>query len=219
MGSLERRHRPPSDELYARKVLAIAGVAGYATPPWHPSFRSGPAPQPLRAARDAGSGDGQPPLHPRHDGERRRRSPRSPDGGRSSSASRRSPPRSSPRGRPSPWNWIATWLAEGGIAAGHLRRVDGDQVAHARTCRSLSGPIRKLVLSFSPAMMVGARAHGGARAARPASRCCRASGCCSTAPRVVSAGAYSVRSVPVMGAAFMSSAPWRWSRPQRGRRR
>ena len=28
-----------------------------------------------------------------------------------------------------PWAWVATWVAEAGIAAGHLRRVDGDQVA------------------------------------------------------------------------------------------
>jgi len=66
----------------------------------------------------------------------------------------------------------------------------------------LSGPLRKLVLSFSPAMIVGA-----VLTALFVER-----GSYSLLPgiwmllygaAVVSAGTYSVRSVPVMGAAFM----------------
>jgi hypothetical protein len=67
----------------------------------------------------------------------------------------------------------------------------------------LTGPIRKLVLSFSPAMMVG-----GVLTVALAQR-----GLDSLLPgvwmllygaAVVSAGVYSVRSLPVMGAAFMA---------------
>ncbi len=100
-----------------------------------------------------------------------------------------------------PWAWVATWLAEAGIAAG-LSVASMTLKSHAANMPLLSGPMRKLVLSFSPAMIVGAvltavlvqhelyaflpgiwmLLYGAA---------------------VVSAGTYSVRSVPVMGAVFM----------------
>src|SRR5690348_3135182 len=99
------------------------------------------------------------------------------------------------------WAWVAAWVAEAGIAAG-ISVASMAIKSHAANMPLLSGPIRKLVLSFSPPMIVGAVLtavlvlHGlydylpgiwmllyGAA--------------------VVSAGTYSVRSVPVMGAAFM----------------
>jgi hypothetical protein len=100
-----------------------------------------------------------------------------------------------------PWARVATWVAEAGIAAG-ISVASMAIKSHSANMPLLSGPIRKLVLSFSPPMIVGAVLtavlvlHGlydylpgiwmllyGAA--------------------VVSAGTYSVRSVPVMGAAFM----------------
>ena len=100
-----------------------------------------------------------------------------------------------------PWVRVATWVAEAGIAAG-ISVASMAIKSHSANMPLLSGPIRKLVLSFSPPMIVGAVLtavlvlHGlydylpgiwmllyGAA--------------------VVSAGTYSVRSVPVMGAAFM----------------
>ena len=100
-----------------------------------------------------------------------------------------------------PWVRVATWVAEAGIAAG-ISVASMAIKSHAANMPLLSGPVRKLVLSFSPPMIVGAVLtavlvlHGlydylpgiwmllyGAA--------------------VVSAGTYSVRSVPVMGAAFM----------------
>jgi hypothetical protein len=100
-----------------------------------------------------------------------------------------------------PWAWVATWLGEAGLAAG-IAVASMTVKAHVANEPLISGPARKLVLSFSPPMVVGAVLtavlvqHGlydflpgvwmllyGAA--------------------VVSAGTYSVRSVPVMGAAFM----------------
>lgn len=100
-----------------------------------------------------------------------------------------------------PWARVATWVAEAGIAAG-ISVASMALKSHAANMPLLSGPIRKLVLSFSPPVIVGAVLtavlvlHGeydylpgvwmllyGAA--------------------VVSAGTYSVKSVPVMGAAFM----------------
>ena len=52
------------------------------------------------------------------------------------------------------WNWLATWLAEAGIAAG-ISVASMAIKSHTANVPLLSGPIRKLALSFSPAMMVG----------------------------------------------------------------
>ena len=54
-----------------------------------------------------------------------------------------------------PWTWTATWLGEAGIAAG-IAVASMAVKAHLANVPLLSGPIRKLVLSFSPSMMVGA---------------------------------------------------------------
>jgi hypothetical protein len=114
-----------------------------------------------------------------------------------------------------PWNWVLVWLAEAGIAGG-IAVASMAVKAHISNAPLFAGPIRKLVLSFSPAMIVGTvltivlmqrqlpvmlpgvwmLLYGAA---------------------VVSAGAYSVRSLPVMGAAFMALgtlalvAPPAWS--------
>jgi hypothetical protein len=100
-----------------------------------------------------------------------------------------------------PWAWVATWLAEAGIAMG-VSIASMTLKAHHANQPLLTGPVRKLILSFSPAMVVGVVLtmlfvrHGlydwlpgfwmmlyGAA--------------------VMSAGTYSTRSVPVMGAAFL----------------
>jgi hypothetical protein len=54
-----------------------------------------------------------------------------------------------------PWAWVATWLAEAGIAAG-ISVSSMALKAHAANMPLLSGPLRKLVLSFSPSMIAGA---------------------------------------------------------------
>jgi hypothetical protein len=101
-----------------------------------------------------------------------------------------------------PWNWIATWLAEAGIAAG-ISVASMAIKSHAANAPLLTGPIRKLILSFSPAMMVGAvltvvLAQRGLHTLLPGIWMLL------YGAAVVSAGVYSVRSLPVMGAAFMS---------------
>lgn len=100
------------------------------------------------------------------------------------------------------WNWLATWLAEAGIAAG-ISVASMAIKSHTADVPLLSGPIRKLALSFSPAMMVGgvltvALAQRGLHPLLPGVWMLL------YGAAVVSAGVYSVRSLPVMGAAFMS---------------
>ena len=100
-----------------------------------------------------------------------------------------------------PWNWIVTWLGEAGLAAG-ISVASMAVKAHLANEALLSGPLRKLILSFSPAMCAGAVLTG----------VLARSGLTAMLPgvwmllygaAVISAGTYSVRSVPVMGAAFM----------------
>jgi hypothetical protein len=101
-----------------------------------------------------------------------------------------------------PWNWIATWLAEAGIAGG-ISVASMAIKSHTANVPLLSGPIRKLVLSFSPAMIVGGvltvvLAQRGLHPLLPGIWMLL------YGAAVVSVGVYSVRSLPVMGAAFMS---------------
>lgn len=100
-----------------------------------------------------------------------------------------------------PWAWVATWLAEAGIAAG-ISVASMTLKAHWANQPLLAGPLRKLVLSFSPAIIVGAVLTAA----------CVKQGMFTWLPgvwmmlygaAVVSAGTYSVSIVPVMGAAFM----------------
>jgi hypothetical protein len=114
-----------------------------------------------------------------------------------------------------PWAWLATWLAEAGIAAG-ISVASMTLKAHAANEPLLTGPMRKLVLSFSPAMFVGAvltafLVHRGMYSLLPGVWLLL------YGAAVVSAGTYSVRIVPFMGAAFMAFgaaalfAPAAWS--------
>jgi hypothetical protein len=100
-----------------------------------------------------------------------------------------------------PWARVATWVAEAGIAAG-ISVASMAIKSHSANMPLLSGPIRKLVLSFSPPMIVGAVLTAvfvlhGLYDYLPGSWMLL------YGAAVVSAGTYSVRSVPVMGAAFM----------------
>lgn len=97
--------------------------------------------------------------------------------------------------------WAAVWVAEAAVAAS-ISAAFSAYKAHAANVALFSGPIRKLVLSFSPPMLAGAlltalffREHI-TQYAPGAWLLLYGSG-------VISAGTYSVRIVPVMGAAFM----------------
>jgi hypothetical protein len=97
--------------------------------------------------------------------------------------------------------WLAIWLAEAGIAAG-ISVASMAIKSHAAQMPLISGPIRKLVLSFSPAMLVGAVLTAvfvdrGFQAMLPGIWMLL------YGAGVVTAGSYSVRIVPVMGGAFM----------------
>src|SRR3954469_11164287 len=54
-----------------------------------------------------------------------------------------------------PWARVATWVPEAGIAAG-ISVASMAIKSHAANMPLLSGPMRKLVLSFSPPMVAGA---------------------------------------------------------------
>lgn len=99
------------------------------------------------------------------------------------------------------WAWVATWVAEAGIAAG-ISVASMAIKSHTANVPLLSGPMRKLILSFSPAMIVGAVltavfVNRGMFAFLPGVWMLL------YGAAVVSAGTYSVRIVPLMGAAFM----------------
>lgn len=99
-------------------------------------------------------------------------------------------------------NWIITWFGEAGLAAG-ISVASMAIKAHAANEPLLSGPMRKLILSFSPAMgagvvLTGVLARASLHALLPGVWMLL------YGAAVVSAGTYSVRSVPVMGAAFMA---------------
>jgi len=101
----------------------------------------------------------------------------------------------------SPWNWVATWLAESGIAAG-ISIASLAIKTHLANVPLVTGPIRKLVLSFSPAIIVGV-VLTAALTQRSAFAFLPGVWMLLYGAAVVSGGTYSVRSVPVMGAAFM----------------
>jgi hypothetical protein len=100
-----------------------------------------------------------------------------------------------------PWAWLATWVGEAGVAAG-ISVASMTLKAHIANMPLLSGPMRKLVLSFSPPIIVGAVltavfVHAGQFGFLPGVWMLL------YGAAVVSAGTYSVRSLPVMGAMFM----------------
>lgn len=103
--------------------------------------------------------------------------------------------------QPLPSTWVATWLAEAGIAMG-ISIASMTLKTHAANQPLLTGTFRKLVLSFSPAMVVGMIltalfVQNGLFSWLPGSWMLL------YGAAVISAGTYSTRSVPVMGAAFM----------------
>src|SRR4051812_26229453 len=55
---------------------------------------------------------------------------------------------------PNPTTWLAIWLAEAGIAGG-ISVASMAIKSHSANMPVLSGPIRKLVLSFSPPILAG----------------------------------------------------------------
>ncbi|HKO15530.1 MAG TPA: hypothetical protein VJU87_04780 [Gemmatimonadaceae bacterium] len=98
--------------------------------------------------------------------------------------------------------WVATWLIEAVLAAAIATAF---MAAKARAAGQplISGPVRKLVLSFSPPMLVGGLltvlfVGRGLQALLPGSWMLL------YGTGVVAAGSYSVRIVPVMGTAFMA---------------
>jgi hypothetical protein len=116
-----------------------------------------------------------------------------------------------------PWAWVTTWLAEAGIAAG-IAVASMTLKANAAKVPLLSGPVRKLILSFSPPIMVGALLTA-AFVERGLFSLLPGVWMLLYGAAVVSAGTYSVRIVPVMGAAFMLTgaaaliAPVAWATP------
>lgn len=101
-----------------------------------------------------------------------------------------------------PGAWVATWLGEAGLAAG-LSVASMAIKAHVVNQPLLSEPMRKLILSFSPAVIVGALLTA-VLSARGLHVLLPGVWLLLYGAVVVSAGTYSVRSVPVMGAMFMA---------------
>jgi len=97
--------------------------------------------------------------------------------------------------------WLAIWIAEAGIAGG-ISVASMSIKSHAANMPLISGPARKLVLSFSPAILVGALLTA-VFATRGLEWLLPGVWMLLYGASVVSAGSFSVRIVPVMGAAFM----------------
>ena len=100
-----------------------------------------------------------------------------------------------------PVGWLATWLAEAGIAAG-ISVASMAIKSHAAQMPLISGPIRKLLLSFSPSIVVGA-VLTAALVERGLQPLLPGVWMLLYGAGVITAGSYSVRIVPFMGAAFM----------------
>jgi hypothetical protein len=99
--------------------------------------------------------------------------------------------------------WLSIWLAEAGIAAGISMAFMATK-SHAANAPLFSGPMQKLLLSLSPSLVAGALLtvllfRQNQLALLPGMWLLL------YGVGVVSAGTYSVRIVPVMGAAFMAA--------------
>jgi hypothetical protein len=99
--------------------------------------------------------------------------------------------------------WLAIWLAAAGVSVGVSFSFMSAK-AHAANIPLFSGPMRKLLLSFSPPALAGALLtlvlyRQGQLGLLPGVWLLL------YGVGVVSAGTYSVRIVPVMGAAFMAA--------------
>jgi len=102
--------------------------------------------------------------------------------------------------------WVTTWLIEAVVAAATAAAFMTVK-ARAAGIPLITGPVRKLILSFSPPMLVGMVLTAlfvslGLEALLPGSWMLL------YGTGVVTAGTYSVRIVPVMGAAFMALGTW-----------
>jgi hypothetical protein len=100
-----------------------------------------------------------------------------------------------------PMAWVTVWLVEAALAAA-ISLTFMRAKARAAKVPLLTGPIRKLVLSFSPPMVVGVLltalfVQRGLVSLLPGAWMLL------YGTGVVAAGTYSVRIVPVMGAGFM----------------
>jgi hypothetical protein len=102
--------------------------------------------------------------------------------------------------------WVITWLVEAALAAG-VAILFMAVKARAAGMPLLTGPVRKLILSFSPPMLVGVLltavfVNRGLESLLPGSWML------IYGTGVVTAGTYSVSIVPVMGTAFMLLGAW-----------
>ena len=113
-----------------------------------------------------------------------------------------------------PSRWLLVWLLEAGIAVAIAAPAAATK-AHRANARLFSGPGRKFLLSFAPAILAGglltyAMAHAGLYATLPGLWLLL------YGTAIVTSGAFSVRVVPVMGlclmllgaAALLSPASW-----------
>lgn len=100
-----------------------------------------------------------------------------------------------------PGAWVATWLAEAGIAGG-ISVASMAIKSHTANMPLLTGPMRKLILSFSPPVLVGA-VLTAVFVDRQLDALLPGTWMLLYGAGVVTAGTFSTRSVPVMGAGFM----------------
>jgi hypothetical protein len=102
--------------------------------------------------------------------------------------------------------WVTTWLVEAALAAA-VAAVFMTAKARAAGIPLITGPVRKLILSFSPPMLVGI-VLTALFVARGLESLLPGSWMLLYGTGVVTAGTYSVRIVPVMGSAFMLLGAW-----------
>lgn len=102
--------------------------------------------------------------------------------------------------------WVITWLVEAVFAAG-VAILFMAAKARAAGMPLLTGPVRKLVLSFSPPMLVGVLLTA-VFVSRGLESLLPGSWMLLYGTGVVTAGTYSVSIVPVMGTAFMLLGAW-----------
>lgn len=104
--------------------------------------------------------------------------------------------------QPTPRGWLAVWLAEAVLSVVISASTMGAKAAALRI-PLLSEPARKFVFSFSPPIAVGA-ALTAVLSAEGQTALLPGVWLMLYGAAVVTAGTYSVRIVPVMGAAFMA---------------
>ncbi len=103
--------------------------------------------------------------------------------------------------QPTTTRWLMVWLMEAGIAVAIAAPAAATK-AHRANAHLFSGPGRKFLLSFAPAILAGglltyALAHAGLYAALPGMWLLM------YGTAIVTGGAFSVRVVPVMGLCIM----------------